>query len=112
MPNQRFRSRQYLNWVKQQPCCCCEAPADDPHHIKGIGHLSGAGLTAPDSFAIGLCRPCHDALHARPELLALQPVWLLDTLSKGMKRFPDGELHEALVEAHNWCWTFQLGERA
>lgn len=105
MPNQRFRSRQYLDWVKSQECCCCGAPADDPHHVIGMYHLSGMGMQAPDSMALPVCRGCHDEIHRSPELQRMQPAWLLDTLSAGMKRFPDGEIYEALVAAHNFIWT-------
>lgn len=60
----RWESRKYLDWVKAQPCCICDAPADDPHHIKGIGHMSGAGLKAPDWATMPLCRNHHNAMHA------------------------------------------------
>lgn len=96
----RFRSRQYLDWVKQQRCCNCLAPADDPHHIIGLGWgLSGMGLTAPDSYAIPLCRPCHDAVHTDPAMQWMQPIWLMDTINAGLEQFAEGPTHDALQEA-------------
>lgn len=96
----RFRSRQYLDWVKQQRCCNCQAPADDPHHIIGLGWgLSGMGLTAPDNYAIPLCRPCHDTVHTDPAMQWMQPIWLMDTINAGLDQFPSGAIHDALQEA-------------
>lgn len=55
-PDPRWRSRKYLDWVKSLPCVMCGAPADDPHHLKHVGGLSGAGLTAPDGYVLPVCR--------------------------------------------------------
>ena len=95
----RFRSRQYLDWVKQQRCCNCQAPADDPHHLTGMWNLSGMALTAPDSFAMPLCRLCHDAVHTDPAMQWMQPIWLMDTINAGLEQFAEGSIHDALQEA-------------
>lgn len=56
----------YTRWVKRLPCCACNMPADDPHHIYGV--LSkGTSTKVPDYLTIPLCRPCHDELHADVE---------------------------------------------
>lgn len=94
-PNARWRSRAYLDWVKAQQCVMCEKPADDPHHIKHVGHFSGAGLTAPDFMAIPVCRTHHYEIHARPELWPLQYQWVLETLDKA---FREGVLVEGEFE--------------
>lgn len=85
----RFESRRYLDWVKGLACCMCDRPADDPHHIKHIGHLSGGATSAPDSATIPLCRSCHDGLHANPALWPLQWEYLARTL---LKAIDDGVL--------------------
>ena len=56
-----WRSRAYLDWVKQQPCCVCNKPGEDPHHINMQG--KGMGSKQPDWATIPLCRSCHDELH-------------------------------------------------
>lgn len=95
----RWRSEQYLAFVKSQPCCNCQGPGRDPHHVIGLHWgLSGQGLTAPDSFAMSLCRECHDAVHRSPELQQMQPAWLRTTLREGLKQFT-GETAEALLHA-------------
>lgn len=96
----RFRSPAYLAWLMRQPCCNCRQPSDDPHHVIGLGwNLSGMGLTAPDNYAVGLCRPCHDAVHRDPALQRLQPWWLIDTLNRGLDEFTEEPIVGALCEA-------------
>lgn len=80
-----FRSRKYLNWVKQQPCVMCGAPADDPHHITGVGGMSGMGMTAPDSMVMPVCRMHHDEIHRTPELWGRQWEWISRTLDSALR---------------------------
>ena len=61
----RWQSKRYIDWIKKQTCAVCGAPAE-PHHIKGIGHMSGTALKAPDWAVSPLCHPCHDSMHHRP----------------------------------------------
>ena len=79
-----FRSRKYLDWVKQQPCVLCGAPADDPHHIISVGGMSGMGMTAPDSMVIPVCRQHHDEIHRTPELWPQQWEWIARTLDRAL----------------------------
>lgn len=58
----RIEDRKYMDWVKTLPCCGCEAPADDPHHLYSRGY-KGMGTKVPDYWVIPLCRQCHDNLH-------------------------------------------------
>tara|TARA_R110000765_G_scaffold195825_2_gene301281 strand:+ start:989 stop:1408 length:420 start_codon:yes stop_codon:yes gene_type:complete len=97
--DKRWRSEQYLAFVKSQPCCNCQGPGLDPHHVIGLHWgLSGQGLTAPDSFAMSLCRACHDAVHRSPELQQMQPAWLRTTLRAGLNQFTGADA-EALLHA-------------
>jgi len=51
--------------------------------------------TAPDSYAMPLCRACHDAVHRSPELQQSQPEWLRLTLERAVLAFPgEAALHE------------------
>ncbi|AVE74622.1 TPA: DUF968 domain-containing protein [Enterobacter hormaechei] len=59
---QRWESRDYLNWVKRQPCECCQQQSDDPHHLIGWGQ-GGMATKAHDIFSIPLCRKHHTELH-------------------------------------------------
>ncbi|MCW2255115.1 hypothetical protein M2263_001206 [Providencia alcalifaciens] len=62
----RWESVKYLQWVKSQPCCVCNAIADDAHHIIGHGQ-GGIGTKAHDLFTIPLCRIHHSELHKDPK---------------------------------------------
>ncbi len=68
-----YRNKKYLKWVKTLPCCICHTPADDSHHVIGIGHLSGMGMKAPDNYAMPLCRGCHTDMHNKPAMWP--PQW-------------------------------------
>ena len=97
--DKRWRSEQYLAFVRSLPCCNCQGIGRDPHHVIGLHWgLSGQGLTAPDSFAMSLCRECHDAVHRSPELQRMQPRWLRTTLRAGIAQFT-GETREQLTHA-------------
>jgi len=59
-------SKKYINWVKTLPCSHCQAPADDAHHIIGIG-MGIMGRSANDLHTMPLCRGCHTDLHRDPK---------------------------------------------
>lgn len=84
-PDPRWRSRSYLSWVKSLPCVLCGAPSDDAHHIKGVGNLSGAGLTSPDWAAMPACREHHDEIHRDPGLWVYQWEWVARTLGRAIE---------------------------
>lgn len=79
-----FRSQEYLDWVKTQPCVICGAPADDAHHIIGCGSMGGMGMKAPDSMTMPVCRGHHQAIHTQPELQSYQWEWVARTLGKAL----------------------------
>jgi hypothetical protein len=80
-----MKSRKYLNWVKSLDCCLCGAPADDPHHLIGVGNMGGMGMKAPDITAIPVCRGCHNSIHAKPELWPDQWEYIVRTLAMAFK---------------------------
>jgi hypothetical protein len=97
--DKRWRSEKYLAFVRSLPCCVCGTTPCDPHHVIGLGwQLSGTGLTAPDSFAMPLCRACHDQVHRDPFMQAEQPRWLRQTIIAGLHQFT-GETANQLSQA-------------
>lgn len=95
----RWRSPEYLDWVRNRPCVFCGLGPCDAHHVIGLGwDLSGMGLTAPDSFVMALCRYHHAEVHKQPGLQSQQPDWLRWTISQGIKEF-SGEIREELIRA-------------
>ncbi|MCK8342985.1 DUF968 domain-containing protein, partial [Erwinia amylovora] len=45
----RWETQAYTRWVKTQACAACCRPADDPHHVIGLG-MGGSGSKSDDLF--------------------------------------------------------------
>ena len=58
----KYRSRNYLDWVKKQRSSISGMPADHPHHIIGHGQ-SCTGSKSSDLFAFPLTQNEHHYLH-------------------------------------------------
>ena len=59
-----YNNKKLEAYVRTLPCAVCGKPGPSHcHHIKGVGHLSGAGMKAPSWATIPLCCGCHWALH-------------------------------------------------
>ena len=80
-----MRNKKYRKWVASLDCYYCGAPADDAHHIIGIGGFGGMGMKAPDILCMPLCRGHHTYLHNNSELWADQPMAILRTIVKAME---------------------------
>lgn len=107
--DERFRSPEYLAWVRTLPCCVCGAVGGvAAHHVTGMWQLSGMALKPGDNFVMPACDPiyghdrdCHQQIHADKVLRDRQPGFIRDTISRGVRRF-DGGIKEALIRA----WKF------
>ena len=58
----RYRNRQHLRYVMQQPCVICERKPSDPHHLRYL-QPRALGRKASDEFVVPLCRLHHRAAH-------------------------------------------------
>jgi len=58
----RYRNRQHLRYVMQQPCLVCGRKPSDPHHL-GFTQPRALGRKVSDEFAVPLCRGHHRAVH-------------------------------------------------
>jgi ERF superfamily len=58
----RYRNRDHLRFVMQQPCLLCGRKPSDPHHIRFV-QPRALGRKASDEFAVPLCRSHHRAVH-------------------------------------------------
>jgi len=90
----RWENKDYIKWVCTQDCVVCGEPGYRnnqivPHHIKGIGHLSGAGLKAGDNWAMPMHKFCHDGWHGdchiNQDILENQWEWVARTLAKAVE---------------------------
>jgi hypothetical protein len=58
----RYRNRQHLRYVIQQPCLICGRKPSDPHHLRYL-QPRALGRKPSDEFAVPLCRVHHRAAH-------------------------------------------------
>jgi ERF superfamily len=58
----RYRSREHLRYVMQQPCLVCGRKPSDPHHLRYM-QPRALGRKASDEFTVPLCRVHHRAAH-------------------------------------------------
>jgi hypothetical protein len=65
----RYRNRDHLHYVMQQPCLVCGRKPSDPHHLRYM-QPRALGRKASDEFAVPLCRAHH---RARIELATNAP---------------------------------------
>jgi ERF superfamily len=65
----RYRNREHLRYVAQQPCLVCGRKPSDSHHL-GFTQPRALGRKVSDEFAVPLCRGHHRAAHrSRDELV-------------------------------------------
>jgi hypothetical protein len=58
----RYRNKEHLRFVAQQPCLLCGRKPSDPHHLQFV-QPRALGRKASDEFAVPLCRTHHRAAH-------------------------------------------------
>jgi hypothetical protein len=58
----RYRNRQHLRYVMQQPCLICGRKPSDAHHLRYL-QPRALGRKASDEFAVPVCRVHHRAAH-------------------------------------------------
>jgi hypothetical protein len=86
----RYRSREHLRYVIQQPCLVCGRKPSDPHHL-GFTQPRALGRKVSDEFAVPLCRGHHRAVHrSRDERLwwrqaGIDPINVARRLWKGTR---------------------------
>ena len=58
----RYRNKDHLRYIAQQPCLICGRKPSDPHHLR-YAQPRALGRKASDEFAVPLCRVHHRAVH-------------------------------------------------
>jgi hypothetical protein len=58
----RYRNKEHLRFVAQQPCLLCARKPSDPHHLRFM-QPRALGRKASDEFAVPLCRIHHGFVH-------------------------------------------------
>jgi hypothetical protein len=93
----RYRNREHLRSVAQQPCLICGRKPSDPHHLRYL-QPRALGRKTSDEFAVPLCRVHHRAVHrARDE----RAWWLtagIDPIKIARKLWKDTRIDEGRIE--------------
>jgi hypothetical protein len=58
----RYRNKDHLRFVTQQPCLVCGRKPSDAHHIRFV-QPRALGRKASDEFTVPLCRSHHRSVH-------------------------------------------------
>jgi hypothetical protein len=58
----RYRNKDHLRFVTQQPCLICGRTPSDAHHIRFV-QPRALGRKASDEFTVPLCRSHHRSVH-------------------------------------------------
>ena len=58
----RYRNREHIRFIAQQPCLLCARKPSDPHHLRFM-QPRALGRKASDKFTVPLCRIHHRAVH-------------------------------------------------
>jgi hypothetical protein len=58
----RYRNKEHLRFVAQQPCLVCGRKPSDPHHLRFM-QPRALGWKVSDEFVAPLCRIHHRAVH-------------------------------------------------
>ena len=66
----RYRNKEHLRFVAQQPCLVCGRKPSDPHHLRFM-QPRALGWKVSDEFVAPLCRIHHRAVHRVSD----EPAW-------------------------------------
>lgn len=78
-----WQSKKHRENVANLPCSVCGESRQGyvcPHHIKGVGNMSGVGMKAPDWATMPLCAKCHNTMHGNPDIWPDQWEYIARTL--------------------------------
>jgi ERF superfamily len=93
----RYRNRDHLRFVMQQPCLLCGRKPSDAHHIRFV-QPRALGRKASDEFAVPLCRSHHRAVHRAGEEKAWWKQAGIDPIKVARKLWRHTRIHEGHIE--------------
>ena len=92
----RYRNKEHLRFVAQQPCLLCGRKPADAHHIRFV-QPRALGRRASDEFAVPLCRAHHRAVHRTGDEKAWWQQAGIDPLKVARKLWKLTRIHEPRV---------------
>src|SRR2546427_2777643 len=93
----RYRNRDHLRFVMQQPCLMCGRKPSDAHHIRFV-QPRALGRKASDEFAVPLCRSHHRAVHRAGDEKAWWTQAGIDPVNVARKLWKRTRVEEGRVE--------------
>jgi ERF superfamily len=94
----RYRNREHLRSVAQQPCLICGRKPSDPHHLRYL-QPRALGRKASDEFAVPLCRVHHRAVHRAGDDRAWWQAAGIDPIKVARNLWKDTRIDEGRIEA-------------
>jgi ERF superfamily protein len=93
----RYRNRDHLRFVMQQPCLLCGRKPSDAHHIRFV-QPRALGRKASDEFAVPLCRSHHRAVHRAGDEKAWWNQAGIDPIKVARKLWKHTRIDEGRIE--------------
>src|SRR6266480_1978158 len=93
----RYRNRDHLRFVTQQPCLVCGRKPSDAHHIRFV-QPRALGRKASDEFAVPLCRSHHRAVHRAGDEEARWKQAGIDPIKVARKLWKHTRIDEGRIE--------------
>jgi hypothetical protein len=93
----RYRNREHLRYVMQQPCLVCGRKPSDPHHLRYM-QPRALGRKASDEFAVPLCRAHHRAAHRAGDEQAWWKVAGIDPIRVARKLWKHTRVNEGRIQ--------------
>src|SRR5262249_4885956 len=93
----RYRNRDHLRFVMQQPCLLCGRKPSDAHHIRFV-QPRALGRKASDEFAVPLCRSHHRAVHRAGDEKAWWKQGGIDPVKVARKLWKSTRIDEGRIE--------------
>jgi hypothetical protein len=93
----RYRNRDHLRFVMQQPCLLCGRKPSDAHHIRFL-QPRALGRKASDEFAVPLCRSHHRAAHRAGDEKAWWKQVGIDPIKVARKLWKHTRIDEGRIE--------------
>jgi hypothetical protein len=93
----RYRNRDHLRFVMQQPCLLCGRKPSDAHHIRFV-QPRALGRKASDEFAVPLCRSHHRAVHRAGDERAWWKQAGIDPIKVARKLWRHTRIDEGHIE--------------
>jgi hypothetical protein len=84
----RYRNKDHLRFITQQPCLLCARKPSDAHHLRFV-QPRALGRKASDEFAVPLCRTHHRAVHRSGDERAWWKASGIDPIKVARKLWKD-----------------------